>query len=1062
MKNFIITSYFLIGIFKSLEAQNFEQFNIGICFAGFNRYPETDCIVPSSVAVFNGNKTSSLNLCSEHGFNAFYEETKEGESEKGLNRRINLAKLNNMKVAFQSVHYYKPNLNNLQIGTNTYNNCDHGIFECETPFEVTIPTIPEDKHYFRPHYLKYINNIFSNPALKDVIWCHILANEASYEHWYQHTDSCNGREYGNQTYFSKVEVPPLNVAQAFTFFKNTLEGNNPPINTQKYAIMEANHGKSINDLTNDGEGIYNPQTYIQQLNKENVSFEGSYTQFPDDWLTQNFSNNLNSGGPPLGINGDNFHYLSSFENIEYEKKYVDNVQDVIGIEGTSEFPEGWRHYNSNQNIPNANWLWFQAYTSIIHGVKGLWFYALPFSWNSDGADIARRTIFNDASNLTKFNSDSNFPSNYQLYLKYLAQELRVLVNLGLISNDPKSVLATKLNHEDENCIVPPSNQYLGNLQLPAEKKTENYGLRYTIRTHNNRVIMIITNPLNVSVDVNLDFQYFTNPIVQRSTGVQVYFNNGSISNSSPQYKVNRNSTINLTNNTIGQTYSLPFSNSKILPMSFGPLDVQIFEFNQATRPSVNTDWQKVWTNNGDNHIGDWNLNRNDKITIGDFNNNGIEDILFINNENTPTGLASLIQTTGNSITTIWQNNSNGLIGPWIISNGDKFFPAKFISSSQIGLFCIQGENNGAKAMYLVYNASANNWICQWSNFGVNNCNNHDLPGFIDGWSIKADDKFIIGDFDNDNLDELMCIQNSNINGWATLLRYNNNDFNWSWSNYGSGSIGNPNVQPLWNITSIDEYQIGDFDGDGKKNELFCVQKGGYCGSILYRDGLIWDSKYNNNCINGIAGWGNPVKFDDNVLVGNIDNDPKEELMFIQSCTNCQFATTEDLVGNQLFWNWSNQNMPTPTDFIGDWDVKNNTFSKSRYYLINTESTLSGAQPNLLLAIRDLGCQSSSIASLYTPTDPSINKLIKPKGNFNTKIEFDRSRLNSNEIKVLTMGDSKIMNFEIYDLSGKLLNYNLELDSKEGVFTLPNLSKGLYFIKVRDTKGNQIIIKHFKY
>lgn len=1046
MKNFIITSFLLFGFFKILKAQNFEQFNIGICFAGFNRYMKdsSDCFLPATTLVRDNHNTSSLNICAQDGFNAYYEEQKEWESLEGVQRRINLARLNNMQVAFQSVHYFKP----LNPDSNIYNRCGMTIGSCETP---------SLKNYFRPNYDNFIDDVFSSPLLSGNIFCHILAGEASYFHLYQHTLNCHSGNYGDST-FTNTEVPPLNVSLAFDYFRTRLNAKN--ITEQKFAIMEANHGKSINDNTIDGQGIWNPQDYIQQLSTDNVSFEGSYTQFPDDWLTQNFSNNYNHGAIP----GDNFHYLSNFENIEFEKKYCGNVQDVIGIEGTTENANYWRHISSGTSstlhAPNGNWLWFQTYTSIIHGVKGVWFYALPFAWNI-GEETAKAR-FSNSNFFDSYDSDARFPLTYQNYLQYLAQELRVLVNQGLISNDPKSILATKLNHEDENCIVPPSIQYLGNLQLPEEKKTENYGLRYTIRTHNNKVIMIISNPLNIPISVNLDFQYFANPIVQNSTGVNVYFNDNTWQAWETLYKTNRNSNINLSTNTIGKTYPLSYSTGKTLPLSFGPLDVQIFEFNQGTRPSVNTDWQKVWTNNGDNHIGDWNLNRNDKITIGDFNNNGIEDILFINNENTPTGLASLIQTTGNSISTIWQNNSNGLIGPWIISSGDKFFPVKFISSSQIGLFCIQGENNGAKAMYLIYNVSANNWICQWSNFGVNNCNNHDLPGFIDGWSIKADDKFIIGDFDNDNLDELMCIQNSNINGWATLLRYNNNDFNWSWSNYGSGSIGNPNVQPLWNITSIDEYQIGDFDGDGKKNELFCVQKGGYCGSILYRDGLIWDSKYNNNCINGIAGWGNPVKVDDNILVGNLDNDTKEELMFIQSCNNCQYATTEDLVGSQLNWNWSNQNLPTPTDFIGDWDVKNTPLSKSRYYLINTQSTLSGIQPNLLLAIRDLGCKTSSLASLYIPSDPSTNKLIKPSGNLNEKIEIDYTGLNSNEIKIITKENNKISDFEIYDLSGKLVNYNSEINSKEGVFTLPNLTTGLYFIKIRDTKGNQRIIKYFKY
>ncbi len=54
--------------------------------------------------------------------------------------------------------------------------------------------------------------------------------------------------------------------------------------------------------------------------------------------------------------------------------YSSEVHKVINIEGTSVGSNYLVHYHSNTNVPNGNWLWFQAYTSVIHGAKGIWFW----------------------------------------------------------------------------------------------------------------------------------------------------------------------------------------------------------------------------------------------------------------------------------------------------------------------------------------------------------------------------------------------------------------------------------------------------------------------------------------------------------------------------------------------------------------------------------------------------------------------------------------------------------------------------------------------------------------
>ena len=69
---------------------------------------------------------------------------------------------------------------------------------------------------------------------------------------------------------------------------------------------------------------------------------------------------------------------------------------------------------------------------------------------------------------------------------------------------------------------------------------------------------------------------------------------------------------------------------------------------------------------------------------------------------------------------------------------------------------------------------------------------------------------------------MLCIQNSNTNAWATILNYDaNNDWSWGWTNNNPPALG---TIGSWTINTMDEYKAGDMNGDGKANELFCIQK----------------------------------------------------------------------------------------------------------------------------------------------------------------------------------------------------------------------------------------------
>ncbi len=306
----------LLGIYLAIPTINYGQspikpneFKVGMFGAtSCKTHVVNGCDVPFETPLDNGYKTSVLNILSEDGFNIYQTYApNEWTSENFIKSYLKLSQANNFKVEVGAGHYYKPtvdvNGNYLGYGTNVYDNCANSIGVCQYPYS---------QNYFRAHINNFINNIYKVAPYKDIIWGYHICEEASYYHPQHFANNCQGNVWGNPSYFKNVEIPPANVSNAISYFKNSL--SSASITNHKMIVMEANHHKSITASTNDGEGSFNPQQYLQLLNvndNRDIFFEGSYTQFPStDWINQNYSNIANSGP------NNNWHYLGSFKSTQ--------------------------------------------------------------------------------------------------------------------------------------------------------------------------------------------------------------------------------------------------------------------------------------------------------------------------------------------------------------------------------------------------------------------------------------------------------------------------------------------------------------------------------------------------------------------------------------------------------------------------------------------------------------------------------------------------------------------------------------------------------------------------
>lgn len=945
--------------------------------------------LPHETPIFQGNKTSPLNVLSEDGFNIIQTyEPNEWTSIEALKSYIKLSTANNFILALSNRYFYKPTVNNNGnynfSGVNIYDNCNHQLGSYGFPQQIGT---------FRINLNDYISQIYTVSPFKEAIWGYHITEEASYFHWFPYKDNCLSNFYGDPSTFKNVEVPPSNVLSAITYLKSLMQTNAPD---HKYIIMEANHGRSVLSNTYDGEGIFNPQDYLHLLNKNDkrdIYFEGSYVSFPySNWINQNYIDIFNSGS----------HYLGQFKSIDYAKSKAKQVHKILNIESTKIEPHYWAHYHSNPAIQNANWLWFEAYTSIIHGVDGIWFWQLDRSLNNNEIDHFSST------QLDKFNREK-FPENYRRFISNLAKELRLLEDQAFLNNHHSTIIYSKTEEVDKQCIVPSATTYIPSY-LPSEKRNELYGLRYTLRTNGEEVIMIITNPLNVAINTTLNFSNCSNQIIRNSTAVQFLFESSNQSVSSSTYKTNRNSNINLENGT-SNFYNTTLSSVKSLNLNMGPLDVKILKFISEPLPS-NSDnaWLPSWTNQGNSKIADLEIDDNTNFLVGDFDGDGAEELLYYNRANNNMNSSAVLKFIDNDWQLIYYNNNRTHL------NGtyNNFFVGDFDGDGKDEI--LANTYNGISKLFKFSN---NEWSQIWTDSG--NINSALYP---------YKQKLYIGDFDGDGKDEILGVATP---GWTTMFSFNNNDFIWKWSDMGNT---NTNIYPY-----RQNLKVGDFDGDGIDEVL------GLDGwaTILKFQNNTWNWVWSNYGVNGLGGWQYPLDPTDQLLIGNIDNDLKEELFFIQNRNNADWSATIDLKNDYSGWNWNwTANSLYSSPYINNWPV-NSGYNPTKYLLVKAQ--ISG--PKQLLAFRKY-C-NSVLANMYKGT-LSHNKSHMIEGNLEIddldyKPQMSQIYPNPSNSHINITSTENITSIECYSLDGKkLIQYSI-IDTTEFTLALPDDQNSIYLLKV---------------
>jgi hypothetical protein len=987
-----------IGL-NELSAQN--DFKIGMMM--FNLSTDKNVsVIPSpyfttATNTSTGTPTSQLNVLAEDGFNIAFNYGNPGNwvSASELTNYLNLVKGNAMQTMLAGKDYFKMTPPAGYPYKVTMSNGSGGYFTTYLPFAGAITGSDvfkksndcwTDIQNFFPLYV----GTPGNPApFQNTVWGSEITEEACY--WHARTydvGNCDPwQDVVNDANVLRVEVPPSNVSDALDYYN----ANSP--NTKK-VLMEAKHWGSIQEATNDDQGVYSIRDYVHLLPKHpnQVFFEGSYsTPRPSSWYQNAYTNIWSSSLKT----SDYQHYLGFLESFNYVKAYTNNIQKVISTDFSN---SGGDFYSSDPiHNQNGNWLWFQAYSSIIHGAKGIWFWGLGNAYPD--AEVANKNNLDNANDQTRFQR-SKFPSPYNDYIAKLTRELRYLANTGFLSTDESTVLYSKtdgtngvknlVTYDDawENMVVNSSLSWSNNWaagykptcsgcdQHTNLNSDPNYNLRYTIRTNGTDVIVIVSNPLQFPVKGMFDFSCMTNvPAIANSNSVDFLFNqqvNTQLYASAANllisgYKQNRNSGIDLVNNTISPAatcnQAMVGANNKKLTLYMGPLDVVVFKFHQSPPPPpvANSGWNPIWMNNGNNMLGKpgvgWAMSADDQVVAGDFLGTGHEELLCVSNNSR---WAALLEYSNNNWNAIWNNSGNGWVGGWNIGAQESYYPGRFDGTNARGVCFIQRSDVNSWAMIQKYDPVAKAWNVTWNNGG---------NGTLGSWTLAAtaDDKFMVGDFNKDGSDEILSIQS--ITGVAkAMMQHIASGNTWTrlWINgvngggiYTAGSAG-------WGIGTNDTFIAGDFDGDGYVNDLMCIERDGkflnteltyVAASNTWKQN--WVSTGNINPL-----WG-PPSLTDQILCGNLDYSAPDELMFIQRnpgwgwSSYGGFSATNPYALSLSWSNWGN-------GLINNWNLAaTGTLGFSpdpdtRYLLVRAANNL----PKYLLALRYGQCTQWGQAGMY--------------------------------------------------------------------------------------------------
>ena len=183
----------------------------------------------------------------------------------------------------------------------------------------------------------------------------------------------------------------------------------------------------------------------------------------------------------------------------------------------------------------------------------------------------------------------------------------------------------------------------------------------------------------------------------------------------------------------------------------------------------------------------------DKFYIADFNGDGKKDFFIYNATNWSMGYVGMYRSTGSGFS--YTRRYDDFMAGHKITSSDKYYVAD-----------IDGNNKEELVVFRTSTLTTRMFKSNGNSLSIS----ASYYGSMPGWTNKANDKFLIADYNGDNKDDLYVFNGKDW-GPEYLLMLRSNGNSYSYTKRYDGNL------PGWDMQNDDRYYVADINGDGKED-----------------------------------------------------------------------------------------------------------------------------------------------------------------------------------------------------------------------------------------------------